>query len=128
MRYVIALIAALVAISLSDWLLFGVVFHKRYDTTPATWRTLPEGRKIAGSMLFALIGTIALFQLADRFGAHTFVDLCPLTVLTWFAASLPQTVTNILYVNFDRALVVSHSLGWLARLVIAAAAYGLIVR
>lgn len=128
MRYVIALIAALVAISLSDWLLFGVVFHDRYIKTPATWRNIPEGRKIAGSMIFALIGTIALFLLADRFGAHTFVDLCPLVVLGWVAMSLPQTVTNTLYLNYDKALVVSHSIGWLARIAIAAAAYGLIVR
>src|SRR6185437_6846477 len=51
MRYVIALIAALVAISLSDWLLFGVVFHKRYDTTPASANgdehTLRELRRLA---------------------------------------------------------------------------------
>jgi hypothetical protein len=128
MRYIIALIAALIAISLSDWLLFGVVFHNRYDKTPATWRTVPESRKIAGSMLFALIGTIFLFRLADRFAAHSFSSLCTLTILVWLAASLPQTVTNTLYVNYDVSLVVSHSIGWLARIAIAAAAYGLIVQ
>jgi hypothetical protein len=127
MRYIIALIAALIAISLSDWLLFGVVFHNRYDKTPATWRTVPESRKIAGSMLFALIGTIFLFRLADLSAAHSFSSLCTLTVLVWLAASLPQTVTNTLYVNYDASLVVSHSIGWLARIAIAAAAYGLIV-
>ena len=127
MRYILALIAALVAISLSDWLFFGVLFHKRYDKTPATWRQLPESRKIAGSMLFALIGTVALFQLAARFGAHTFTDLCPIAVLGWFAMSLPQTVTNTLYLNYDASLVVSHSIGWFARIALAAAAYGLIV-
>jgi hypothetical protein len=79
-------------------------------------------------MTFALIGTIAVFRLADRFDAHTFMDLCPLTVLVWVAASLPQTVTNTLYVNYDAPLVISHSLGWLARIAIASAAYGLIVR
>jgi hypothetical protein len=128
MRYIIALIAALIAISLSDWLLFGVVFHNRYDKTPATWRTVPESRKIAGSMLFALIGTIFLFRLADLSAAHSFSSLCTLTVLVWLAASLPQTVTNTLYVNYDASLVVSHSIGWLARIAIASAAYGLIVR
>ena len=50
MRYIIGLIAAVVAISLSDWLFFGVLFHDRYDKTPATWRTIPESRKIADSM------------------------------------------------------------------------------
>ena len=127
MRYIVGLVAGTVAISLSDWLLFGVVFHRRYERTPATWRPLPEGRKIAGSMILAIIGTIAFFRLADHFQARTFDALCPLAVLTWVAASLPQTVTNTLYVNYDKSLVVSHSLGWLARIAIAAAAYGLIV-
>jgi len=31
-------------------------------------------------------------------------------------------------VNYDKVLVGSHSIGWLARLAIASAAYGLIVR
>ncbi len=128
MRYVVALVASVVVISFSDWLLFGVVFHARYDKTPAIWRQLPEGQRIAGSMLFALIGTAALFRLADHAGAHSVRGLCALTVLVWLAASLPQTVTNTLYVNYDKSLVVSHAVGWLARIAIASAAYGLIVR
>ena len=128
MRYIIALIAAVIAISFTDWLFFGFLFHARYDKTPATWRNIPEGRKIAGSMLLAVIGTVAVFRLADHFGAHSFSDLCALTVLTWVAASLPQTVTNTLYVNYDKAFVVTHSLGWLARIALASVAYGLIVR
>lgn len=127
MRYLLALIVAVLVISFSDWLLFGVLFHDRYDKTPATWRNLPEGRKIAGSMLLAVVGTIAVFALATRFGAHSFNALCALTLLVWLAASLPQTVTNTLYVNYDKALVGSHAIGWLARIAIASAAYGLIV-
>ena len=45
----------------------------------------------------------------------------------WLAAALPQTVTNTLYLKYSARLGVSHALGWLARLVIAAAAYVLIV-
>ena len=127
MRYLIALIVATVVISLSDWLLFGALFHDRYLKTPATWRNVPEGRKIAGSMLLAVVGTLAVFALASRFGAHSFNALCALTLLVWLAASLPQTVTNTLYVNYDKALVGSHAAGWLARIAIASAAYGLIV-
>jgi hypothetical protein len=127
MRFALALIAATVAISLTDWLLFGVVFHERYAATPATWRNVPEGKKIAVSMLFAAIGTAAFFCLAHSLNLHGVADLTLLTGLTWAAASLPQTVTNTLYVNYAPVLVVSHSLGWLARLAIAAAAYGMII-
>jgi hypothetical protein len=38
-----------------------------------------------------------------------------------------QTVTTTLYINYSPAFGVSHALGWLARLLIAAAAYALMV-
>jgi hypothetical protein len=104
MRLLIALIAASIAISITDWLFFGVLFHDRYMQTPNIWREGPESRKIAGSM--------AAFALA---------------VLVWIAASLPQTATNTLYVRYSPILGVSHAIGWLARLVITASAYAIIV-
>jgi hypothetical protein len=48
--------------------------------------------------------------------------------LDWIAVSLPQTLTTTLYVKYSPAFGVSHALGWLARLLIAAAAYALMVR
>ena len=126
MRPVLAVVAAVIAISFSDWLLFGVLFHDRYDATPELWRPIPEGKKIAGSMAFAAIGAAAFFVLATHFRVIGIKESLILAVLCWLAASLPQTVTNTLYLRYDKMLVASHSLGWLTRLVIAAIAYGVI--
>ena len=54
LSYVVAVVAATIVISLSDWLFFGVVFHDRYQETPEVWRGGPEGPKIAASTLSAL--------------------------------------------------------------------------
>jgi len=127
MRLFLALIAATVGISLSDWLFFGVIFHDEYMRTPEMWRPGPESRKIAASMLFAVFGTAAFLVLAQRTGVHAFGPAMALSVLVWLAAALPQTATNTLYLKYSAKLGVSHALGWLARLVIAAAAFVLIV-
>jgi hypothetical protein len=128
MRFAIALIGATVAISFSDWLFFGVLFHDKYMQTPAVWRESPESRKIAGSMAFAVVGTAAFLFLAQSHGVRGFGAAFGLAVLVWLAASLPQTLTTTLYVKYSPAFGVSHALGWLARLLIAAGAYALMVR
>ena len=128
MRFFLALVAATVGISLSDWLFFGVIFHGDYMKTPEMWRAVPESQKIAVSMVFAVLGTAAFLVLAQRTGVHGFGPAIALSALVWLAAGLPQTLTNTLYLKYSARLGVSHSLGWLARLVIAAAAYVLIVR
>lgn len=127
MRFVLALIAATVGISLSDWLFFGVIFHGDYMKTPEMWRAVPENRKIAFSMLISVVGTAAFLVIAQQMGIHEFGPAMVLSALVWLAAALPQTLTNTLYLNYSARLGFSHSLGWLARLVIAAAAYVLIV-
>jgi hypothetical protein len=128
MRFAIALVGATIAISFTDWLFFGVLFHDRYIQTPAVWRESPESRKIAGSMAFAVVGTAAFLYLAQSFGVRGFGPALGLAVLVWLAASLPQTLTTTLYVNYSPAFGVSHALGWLARLLIAATAYALMIR
>jgi hypothetical protein len=128
MRLLLALIAASIAISFSDWLFFGVLFHARYMETPNVWREGPESKKIASSMAFAVIGTAGFLFLAKYLGVHGFAPALVLAVLVWIATGLPQTATNTLYVKYAPLLGVSHALGWLARLVIAAGAYAIIVR
>jgi hypothetical protein len=79
-------------------------------------------------MAFAVVGTAAFLYLAQSFGVRGFGPALGLAVLVWLAASLPQTLTTTLYVNYSPAFGVSHALGWLARLLIAATAYALMVR
>ena len=128
MHFLLALVAATVVISLTDWLFFGVAFHDRYMRTPDVWRQIPEGKKIAGSMVFAVIGVAAYLHLLSYLGIHDVHTLAMTSLLAWLAASLPQTVTNTLYIKYAPEIVVTHSLGWLARIFVAAGAYHLLLQ
>ncbi|HEY4670615.1 MAG TPA: hypothetical protein VIG78_01010 [Gemmatimonadaceae bacterium] len=126
-RYLLALVAATAVISLTDWLFFGVLFHDRYQRTPEVWRTGSEGRKIALSMVFAAVGVAAFLCLALQIPVQGFSQSLLLALLVWLAASLPQTATATLYVRYDVSLGASHALGYLARTIVAAAAYTWII-
>jgi len=126
-RFVLAVIAATAVISLTDWFFFGVLFHDRYQRTPEVWRSGSESRKIAVSMVLAAVGVAGFLGLALLIRVTGFGESLLLALLVWLAASLPQTATATLYVRFDAALGVSHALGYLARIVVAAGAYTLIV-
>jgi hypothetical protein len=126
-RYLIALVAATAVISLTDWLFFGVLFHDRYERTPEVWRSGAEGRKIAISMVFAAVGVAFFLWLAMHFHVQGFGEAFLLALGVWLAAALPQTATATLYVKYESVLGVSHALGYLARLIVTAAAYTWIV-
>jgi hypothetical protein len=126
-RFGLALIAAGIVTSLSDWLFFGVIFHDKYRETPNVWRTTKEGTKIVWSTLLAILGAAAFLFLCGRLEVHGLRSAFQAAFAVWVAAALPITVTNALYVRHAPALAVSYALGWLARLVIAGTAYALLV-
>ena len=126
-RYLIALVAATAAISLTDWLFFGVLFHDRYQRTPELWRATSESKNIAISMVFAAVGVAFFLWLSLHFHVQGFGEAFVVALIVWLAASLPQTATATLYVKYEPVLGVSHALGYLARLVVTAAAYTWIV-
>ena len=128
LSYVVAVIAATVIISLSDWLFFGFLFHARYQETPEVWRGGPEGPKIVASTLSALVGCIAFFVIAARLQLSGMGSALMLALLLWLAGSLPQTFTSTLFLKYAPAIGVSHSIGWLARALIVGAAYGIVAR
>ena len=78
-------------------------------------------------MVLAAVGVAGFLGLALLIRVTGFGESLLLALLVWLAASLPQTATATLYVRFDAALGVSHALGYLARIVVAAGAYTLIV-
>jgi hypothetical protein len=128
LSYVVAVVAATIVISLSDWLFFGVVFHDRYQETPEVWRGGPEGPKIAASTLSALVGSTAFFVIAAALHVSGVGAALMLALLVWLAGSLPQTFTSTLFLKYAPAIGVSHSIGWLARALIVGAAYGIVAR
>jgi hypothetical protein len=119
----LALVAAGVAISFSDWVFFGLLFHEKYMETPELWRASSEGKKIAWSMILAVIGAAAFLLLCARLGVHGYAAALCVAALVWAAAALPIVLTIAIYLKYSPLFAVSHSAGYLARLLIAAVAY-----
>jgi hypothetical protein len=126
-RFALTVLAATIATSLTDWFFFGVLFHGSYLAYPEVWRGQPgkpEGKRIALSTVMGAVTCAAFVFVCVRLG---FVSL-PLVVelkfalAVWVIAPLPLIVTNALWMKLHPSIAVSHSLGWLAKLVVTALA------
>jgi hypothetical protein len=129
-RVGLAILAAAIASSLTDWFFFGVLFHDKYLLTPELWRGGPKGTETKQIMWSTVIATIscALFiLLCAGLNFHSYSATLKLAAAVWLISSLPIVVTNHLFIKLNWNLAVSHSLGYLVRLVLAAIAYVLIV-
>lgn len=117
------LVAGTVA-SFTDWLFMGVLFHDRYNNHPEVWRSgVREGKErgaIVWSAMLGYLSAAAIVALCAITGASQVGTALLLAGLVWIAGVLPVTIANGLFIKFDNALTLSHSLGYLVRLLIAA--------
>ena len=131
-RVALAIIAAAVAGSITDWIFFGMLFHDKYLVHPEVWKKREgeggEGKKIALSSLVGLFSTVVFIVLCVGLFAASYSGALKLAVAIWLIASVPMIANEHLFMKLHPALFVSHSLGWLARFCLAAAAYMIIVR
>jgi hypothetical protein len=124
----LATLAGGIASSLTDWFFFGVLFHGKYLENPEVWRK-PEGgetKQIIWSTVVAFFSCAAFILLCAGLQLHTMRSVVKLAIAIWLIAPLPLTITNSFFIKFQKELVFSHSLGWLARLLLFAIAYALI--
>jgi hypothetical protein len=124
-----AAVVASVLASFTDWYFFGVLFHDRYHTIPGVWKKYEDKKDE--------IRTISITTLYYSFSSFVFVFLCDyfhftnltasifLAIALWFMLPLPILLSYGMYIRMDRAIVLSHSLGWLARLLVTALCAGL---
>jgi hypothetical protein len=123
-RFALAVVASGVATSFTDWLFMGVLFHAKYLETPELWRRPQRGNgetsAIVASTAIGLISCAALIDLCIWAGALSVTGALRLAVLAWLAAPLPLILMNSLWMKYHPLLVVSHSLGWLARFLVTA--------
>ena len=111
--------------SLTDWFFFGVLFHGKYYAHPEVWRSPPGKSETKTIMIVTLLGFVTSFGFilaCDVFAVHGYPATLHLAALVWLLAPLPLIIANALYIKMHPLLVVSHSLGWLAKLVVAAVA------
>ncbi|HLW98287.1 MAG TPA: hypothetical protein VKR82_06555 [Candidatus Acidoferrales bacterium] len=126
-HFLYAVLAAGVASSFSDWFFFGVLFHGKYVAHPEVWRQgagVSETPAVIASTLIGFLTSAAFMAAYAVFGMHGYPSAFKLAILVWLMAPLPITVTNALFIKLHPLVVVSHSLGWLARLALAAVAAG----
>lgn len=122
-HFLLATLAASVAISFSDWLFTGVLFHDKYRAYPEIWRKREgEGQAIVFSALLGVLTSAAFIFTCFEFGIRGYAATLGFAALCWLIAPLPLLITNAIYVKLHPLVVVSHALGWLARLSIAALA------
>jgi len=120
----LALICSTVVTSLTDWYFFGVLFHDRYAKTPGVWRTYrdkrDEYRSIAISEAMLAVSSLVFILACSGLGLVSAKPALLAAVTVWVMIPVPLLATNAIFIPMDRLIVVSHSLGWLARLLVSA--------
>ena len=129
-RFAIAVLAAGVVSSLSDWLFMGDLLYRRFNQHPEIWRHKGgqgESAAIAWSspLPFLTCGIFVLLCVGLRL--HSLSATVKLAMAVWLIAPLPLLVTNALFIKLHPAIAASYSLGWLVKLLVAAAAMAWIV-
>jgi len=120
----LAFICSAVVTSLTDWYFFGVLFHGRYAKTPAVWRTYrdksDEYRSIGMSQALLAVSSLVFILVCSGLGLVSTKSALLAAVTVWVMIPVPLIATNAIFIPMDRLIVVSHSLGWLARLLVTA--------
>ena len=121
----LAILAAAVAGSMTDWLFFGVLFHEKYLVHPEVWKKREKGEagQIMISSAVGLLATAAFILLSVGVYAESVHGVLKLAVAVWLIGSLPVVANEHIFMKLHPALFLSHSLGWLARFILAAIAY-----
>jgi hypothetical protein len=130
-RFSLAVIAAGLASSMTDWLFAGSLFQDKYNAYPEVWRYTAgtgESKAVVWSIIGGFFACAAFTLIVVELGVQGWRETLLLALLVWAAAALPLLVTNALFIKLHPLVVVSNALGWLAKLGLAAAAAVLIIR
>jgi intracellular septation protein A len=109
---------------LADWLFAGVLFHGRYQVHPEVWRPGAGAarHRIVLAQLLALVTSAAFVLLAWKLHQTDYSGALKLAAMIWLIGPLPLLVTNGLFIKIDPLVTASHAAGWLAKLLLIAAA------
>lgn len=130
-RILLAVIAAGFVSSFTDWFFAGVLFHDKYLAHPEVWRQSPgksERPAVAWSVALGFATAAAFIFACAEFHIGGYAGTLKLAGLCWLMIPVPLLITNALFIKLHPLVVVSHSLGWLAKLVVAALSAVLLAR
>ncbi len=123
---IIACVVACLIASFTDWLFFGVLFHERYKAFPEVWRRPPgaggEGKDVGAAIVIGFLTPVCFVLLCRALHISDVRAVVLLVLGTWGAAALPLLLTNYIFIKMHPLVLVSHTLGWLAKLVVSGAA------
>lgn len=123
--YVVAVIVATLATSLTDWYFMGVMFHDKYLAHPEIWRGKPGDRKaerlaIALSTLVGFFSCALFIHVCAHLGLLGWHEAIAFALGCWLAVALPLILTNAFFIKIHPLNTLAAALGWLVRLVICA--------
>jgi hypothetical protein len=122
----LAILLSGLAVCLTDWLFFGVLFHDKYLAYPEIWRQAPagEGKAVFWSILLGFVTCAAFVVACSAFHVRAYAAATGLAAAIWAMVPLPLLITNALFIKLHPLTVLAHALGWLVKLLVAAAAVG----
>ena len=125
----LAVVVSGIAVSFTDWIFGGVLFHEKYLAHPEIWRRpgSPETGAIIGSTLLGFVTCGAFVTACPAFHIAGIRQTLEFALAIWLIAPLPLLITNALWIKMHPLTVVAHSLGWLAKLCVVGAVTALLV-
>jgi hypothetical protein len=118
-----AILLASVLASFTDWVFMDVLVHRYYLVAPALWRSRGGALRIVLSQLIGTLATAGTVALCLAAPAEPLL----VVVAVWIAGPVPVIAQNLQWMNMHPAIAASHAIGWLARLVLAATAYAVLL-
>lgn len=116
----------------TDWLFMGVLFHQHYNRYPEIWwpsfREKGDKTAIIYSSILAYATSAAIVALCAVTHSHGMLNALLLAVLAWIAGPVVVLVTNGFWIKIDPRVTFAHTLGWLARFLLAGGAAGFVLR
>lgn len=129
-RVLLAIVAAGVATTFTDWLFMGVLFHKKYLAYPEVWRIKPgepDSALITWSQLVSLVSCAAFVVVCARFQVQAWSTVLKLAAAGWAMGPLPILIQNALWTKVHPLITVAHVAGWLVRFLVYAISVRLII-
>ena len=128
---IIAILVAGTLGGLTDWLFMGVLFHDAYNTYPEVWRPgIREGTERKAIIIASLLGYVmtgAVVALCCLARVHDVVSGIEIAVLAGLAGPPFLIIINGMFIKIDPKITVAHCLGYLARMLLAGIAAGLVM-
>ncbi|MFY9726277.1 MAG: hypothetical protein WB579_05765 [Bryobacteraceae bacterium] len=125
-----AVLAAGIASSMTDWLFMGDWLYKRYDKHPEIWRYRGgqgETNAIIWASLLPFLTCSVLVLVCARLHLSSYSATLKLALAIWLIGPLPLTIANSLFMKLTPAIAIAHALGWMVKLVLAGFAVALLI-